>query len=940
MIRSDLNAGQRKAVETTEGPVLVIAGPGTGKTKTMVERARHLVLDCKVPASEITITTFTKKAAEELIGRLAEALREEGSFSDASVHAGNFHSITTELLREYLERTPWRPGFTVVDPTARLLMLSRFWERLRKADDGIFFGTPMFPDPRRTPGFYDFRAMGEALDQLREGFYDLSGHAPRVRAARMLLAEWRQILIEENRMDFSALLFECVMLLERDPEALAGAQRSCRYLMVDEYQDTNPIQERLLRLLSAKTGNLCVVGDDDQSLYRFRGTTVRNLLDFPKRYPGTTIVHLRENYRSDGEILRFASRYIDLPYEIAGTGEDRSEFRFPKELEAADGSMTRGAVCGLVAADESALVMHLVSRILGLRERVSSWRQMAILSHSVVSERMQELIRALKAAGVPLSIPREGGMFTFPEVARFTGCYWLLFFDMLERLADRGEERAEWEQCRKWAAEVPKRGEEERRALIHEVRGRMREGIDPVEIAHLLLGVSPFREIAEAAPEDGAAKEKLRRLGVWILRLKELCSERGFDRVDFSNAAEFLQGVFYEMLPLLRASKAEAIVGEAELSDDDRLPVLTIHQAKGLEFPIVFFVESIPRAKRYRKRPSLGDLLPPAPDATTSEDPETAERLDTLRRNYTAFTRAKDLLVICGTDAYAASDCAPGREDFSAEPEFLAMHLSLPDADAEPARIREKETAKIPRAYAYTTDIQSYTACPRRYFYERVVGIPEAFSPFAEYGSLVHLSLQEVHRRRTAEETEVRKIVMSVREGMEKNGARFGEGDEARAAAEILSYLGERGERWMRAGCLPEERVLCSEGEYLLKGVIDLLLDDGTVIDFKTGKPPESADGVPGYYADQIAYYRLLLERTGRKEENAKGILYYTAAPEGEREFEVRADAEKTDRLAEQVRAVVERIENGEFSRPTEDARNCKRCPMRRVCGQEAAEEA
>ena len=290
-----LNQAQREAVQHTEGPLLVVAGAGSGKTRVLTHRVAHLVHDLKVRPNEILAITFTNKAAGEMRERLERML---GATARA-IWILTFHAACGRMLRREAERLGYRSTFSIYDDQDQVRLVKACLEELGK-------------DPKR----FSPRGIHSQISRAKNELVSPEDYLARVASFwDQTVAEvyelYQRRLHASNAVDFDDMLMLTVQVFERFPEALARWQKSFRYILVDEYQDTNHAQYRLLQLLGAEHGNVCAVGDQDQSVYGFRGADIRNITEFETDFPGTHVVTLEQNYRSTNSILRAANAVIE-----------------------------------------------------------------------------------------------------------------------------------------------------------------------------------------------------------------------------------------------------------------------------------------------------------------------------------------------------------------------------------------------------------------------------------------------------------------------------------------------------------------------------------------------------------------------------------------------------------------------------------------------------
>ncbi|HMB47614.1 MAG TPA: UvrD-helicase domain-containing protein, partial [Afifellaceae bacterium] len=297
-----LNPEQREAVETTEGPVLVLAGAGTGKTRVLTTRIAHLLATGRAYPSQILSVTFTNKAAREMKHRIAGLIGE--GMAEGMPWLGTFHSIGVKILRRHAELVGLRSDFTILDTDDQIRLLKQLIQAANVDEK-------RWPARQLATAIDGWKNRGLAPDKVPDG----EAYAYANGKGCEIYAEYQDRLKVLNAADFGDLLTECLRLFRENPDVLAEFQNRFRYILVDEYQDTNVAQYLWLRLLAqtADDGqkcNICCVGDDDQSIYGWRGAEVDNILRYEKDFPGAKVIRLERNYRSTGHILAAASGLI------------------------------------------------------------------------------------------------------------------------------------------------------------------------------------------------------------------------------------------------------------------------------------------------------------------------------------------------------------------------------------------------------------------------------------------------------------------------------------------------------------------------------------------------------------------------------------------------------------------------------------------------------
>ena len=295
-------------MEYTEGPLLVLAGAGSGKTRVITFRIAHLIYNQGIFPGNILAVTFTNKAAEEMKGRilkLCKSAQNSDSRTETRNHMdgiwiGTFHSICLRLLRRHCQVLGFRNDFTIYDKSDQMGLVKECVRELNINEDmysasSISSRISFLKGRMITPDEFSRSSRGFGIDDKVLKVYSL----------------YQDKLVSNNAMDFDDLIVRCIDLFEKESEILSRYQDKFRYILVDEYQDTNPSQYRLLNLFADKHKNICAVGDDDQSIYRFRGAEIQNILNFEKDYPSAMVIKLEQNYRSTGSILNLAGQLIE-----------------------------------------------------------------------------------------------------------------------------------------------------------------------------------------------------------------------------------------------------------------------------------------------------------------------------------------------------------------------------------------------------------------------------------------------------------------------------------------------------------------------------------------------------------------------------------------------------------------------------------------------------
>jgi DNA helicase-2/ATP-dependent DNA helicase PcrA len=556
-----LNEAQRQAVETVDGPLLVLAGAGTGKTRVLTTRFAHILLTGKAAPGQILAVTFTNKAAREMRDRVSSLLGRpvEGLW------LGTFHALCARMLRRHAEHVGLRPSFSILDTDDQLRLLKQVMETLRIdakrwAPAAVMGVLQRWKDRGQTP---DRVPAAEAAEFC-------GGRVVEVYAA------YQTRLRELNAADFGDLMLHMTEIMRAQPDVLAQYHRMFRYVLVDEYQDTNVVQYLWLRLLAQQSKNICCVGDDDQSIYSWRGAEVENILRFEKDFPGATIVRLESNYRSTAPILAAASALI-----ANNEGRLGKTLRVGRQDQAGD----KVSVVSLWDTDEEARMVG--ERVEGLRRDGHKLAEMAILV------RAGHQTRSFEERMITLGLPyRVVGGLRFYERAEIRDA--IAYARVMSQPAD--------DLAFERIVNVPKRGIGEGAMRdLHDVaraqsvplavaamgmikggglRGRMRESL-----AALMAGFVRWRDMLETEGHVATVATMLDESG-YIAMWEADKSPEAPGRVE--NLKEFVRaladfetlGGFLEHVSLVMENE--------ESAGTDRISLMTMHAAKGLEFDTVF----------------------------------------------------------------------------------------------------------------------------------------------------------------------------------------------------------------------------------------------------------------------------------------------------------------------------------------------------------------
>jgi DNA helicase-2/ATP-dependent DNA helicase PcrA len=632
-----LNEQQKKGVFTTEGPVLILAGAGSGKTSVLTRRIAYLIEEKGVNPWNIMAITFTNKAAGEMRDRVDSMV----GYGSESIWVSTFHSTCVRILRRHIDRLGYGTNFTIYDSDDSKSVMKDVCKKLNI-------------DTKQLKESTILKAISSAKDNLMTTTdYEMSAagdfHKKRISAA---YAEYQLTLKKNNALDFDDLIVKTVELFKSCHEVLENYHNRFQYIMVDEYQDTNTAQFELIRLLAEGSRNLCVVGDDDQSIYKFRGANIRNILDFESVYPDAEVIKLEQNYRSTQNVLDAANAVIH-----------NNRGRKDKSLwtDKGEGNLIHFRAFD-TAYEEAEYIAGDIKR--KKRELVSDYNQCAVLYRTNAQSRLLEenfvslnipykvvggvnfysrkeikdILAYLKtidngrddlAVRRIINVPRRGiGAASISKVQDYADNMGLSFFDALlqiDGIPALGKGKAA-DKLRDFAT------------MIRMFRTKLQAGISLEELITDVIDTTGYTEELEASDEEDA-KDRLENIDEFISKLVSFEQEKE-ELGEEATLSAFLEEV--------------ALVADIDgvNSDDNKVLLMTIHSAKGLEFSQVYLA-------------GLEDGVFPSYMTITSDDRDELE--EERRLAYVGITRAKDDLTI----TYAKARMIRGTTQYNAVSRFV-----------------------------------------------------------------------------------------------------------------------------------------------------------------------------------------------------------------------------------------------------------------------------
>jgi DNA helicase-2/ATP-dependent DNA helicase PcrA len=812
-ILDGLNDAQREAVTHDAGPLLIVAGAGTGKTTVITRRVAHLIARGKARPEEILALTFTDKAAAEMEERVDRLV----PYGYADVEIATFHAFGDSLLRGHSLEIGLKSDFSVLSRAEQVIFLrDRLFalplDRFRPLGDptrhlqALITLVSRCKDEDITPE--EYRVAADALRERAAAAPDdaaLGDEAAAQAELAATYAAYQDLMGRAGAIDFGDQIVLALRLLRRRPHVLDVYQRRFRYILVDEFQDTNHAQFALVKLLAARHGNVAVVADDDQAIYRWRGAAISNVLGFLEAYPGARQVVLTENFRSHQAILDAAYRLI------VHNNPDRLEVKrgIAKHLEAVrepPGPEPRHLHYE-TATQEADAVAQLI------RERVEqgAWRasDVAILVRS--NDDADQFLRSLNLRGIPWTFSGNAGLYGRPEVRLLlsflravahpddsVSVHYLASSDLyqvpivdLTRCATHADRKHRWLfDVLREADALPGLGAE----LSEEGRGAIR---------HLVTDLVRYMELGREMPTGELLYQLLVDSG-WLARMSKAATAR--DEAEVQNISQFFRRIqaasralrydnvreFVKHLDALIDAGEDPPVTEADV-ETPAVRVLTVHKAKGLEFPVVFLVHLVQGKFPVQKR---RDALELPADLHKDLLPTGNVHLQEERRLfYVGMTRARRELLLT-----SARDHGGARERKVSQ--FVLEALDLPKEAARPFKGRAveeierfapppvTETAETPaipedqELLLSHKQVDDYQTCPLKYRYVHLLRVPILRHHGVVYGATIH-AVVEFYLKRRAEGnyTSLEDLLAEYDRKWENQGFLTWEHQEARRAA-------------------------------------------------------------------------------------------------------------------------------------------------------------
>lgn len=952
------NAEQLAAILHTEGPLLIIAGPGSGKTKTLVDRIVHIISK-GVRAENIMVATFTEKAAKELVTRVSNKLIEQNvSVNLNEMYIGTLHGIFLRILEENKEYTRLKRNYRVLDQFDQKYLLFRNINAYLEVEGSeLLLGGPFVNRWEKAGNLATY------LSTVSEEVLDIDVLAAAPELEIRAIGEFSRIYLlqlqEENALDFSTIQSEALFLLENQPLILQKLQEQMQYLMIDEYQDTNTIQERIILLLAGDKQNICVVGDDDQGLYRFRGATIRNILEFPQHFPPGHCkqIKLTVNYRSHPDIINFYNEWMqEQDWTDGGVA-----FRFEKSIK------PRPAVFGAYPAvlkvsndgDFEDYCEEVVSFIGALKTQgvLKDYNQIAFLFRSVKNERVIALARYLENNGIPVFSPRSALFFEREEVQLLLGALIFIFPNLFEDLKWKDDASLDiWNTYLGWKmkfAEALRADPVLHKPLLQWCQKRAKEHLTLTggtnyafaALIYQLLEYPMFSFNLDVTLVE--SKNDLRSAYNIALLTKLLFKFEYIYNITVLSRKYLqknLQDLFNTYLRYIIQGGIEEYEDFDEFAPEGCVSFMTIHQSKGLEFPVVF-TGSL-NANPTRQHDQIDALLQNKYYHKPPFEPlDKIKFYDFRRLYYTAFSRPKQLLILTAHEK-SGQGRNPSRHFDTTYPK--AKSWRHPDFNISEVVLDAVQLPNIKKEYSFTSHILLYENCPLQYKFYKELEFTEIRTGGVLGGSLLHQTIEDIHKAVLRDEV-CQLTDENIKGWFDSNYYLLSKSQRTylhqsqldSLLQQILRYRNRQSKNWHLIKAAEVDVSLVKE-DYILKGTIDLIEgENGTVelIDFKSGDKPDvnsrdekTLQTLRQYRRQLEVYAHLVEERTGQKV--SRMHLYYPKEQDGSPYITFNSNKDNIAYTISVFDEVVSNIEkkNYDMSRITKTEKHCGNCDMRYYC--------
>ncbi|GAC1689737.1 MAG: ATP-dependent DNA helicase [Ktedonobacteraceae bacterium] len=943
---------QKAIVSHQHGPLLVIAGPGSGKTHSLALLAMNLLLNQLATPSEIILCTYTEKSAFEMRDRLTR-IAHEVNFTNvvkkdlSHMRIDTIHGICTQIIAEHVQDTPLGNGYETLDQFPQQLLIFEHLEELCDVQSRRVFQERWGTRWKIAKGlqFCFDRIVDELiLDDLKQA-RPFSGKDYSAQTSAFLQGltgsylAYQRLLGKMHRVDFAHLQKIAHKLLT-DPHKATHITRGIKYVLVDEYQDTNYIQEQILLKLASATGNLCAVGDEDQALYRFRGATVRNILEFTETcakqtmLPPCKTIQLTINYRSHPKIIDMYNTWMNLTnwHNPSGTAFRTEKTIKPSTKKSLDKMYNAYSAVLTISAesiDREAYQFAELVETLKAQGVITDYSHIVLLLHSVKPYLSNAYIEALKERNIPTFCPRARNYFEQDEVRLMIGCFAQLLHYEEQRCSEETDNETItqymhecWQMLHEVCLALP--------GLVQELDmldAYVTQQTDLNNIVadcfYRLLALEPFL----------SAMQKPFKIDT-LIALSQIIGtfQQCYSASELRTKEQVQHKFFHTFLRLLHADGINQRENPQQMLPVGHVQIMTVHQAKGLEFPVVVvgrLDKPLPQARNEdRELKRFYHRQPPF------EPENRISGFDLARNYYVAFSRAEHMLVL-SAGKHPNEYIAPL---FKTLPRYTFAHKML-----LPTVLPQKSVGKQhKRRYSFTQDITTYETCPRRYeyFHEHRFQASQPNDYFI--GQLVHQTLENIHRTICKGKFDalhpdaISKMFEKVAACLEQKSRGIKKGDKEEALKQVLTYF-QQNQRELQDVERAEVPISFEKNEYILTGQIDLLMrvkGKLHLLDFKTGRKQWQTLEQLEAYERQLCTYAHIIAQRG--EELPERLFIYWTGEERRQDalMEVHYQPEEAEQAGYYFDTIVANIHKRAFAAKP-GPKSCIACDLRSLCMKE-----
>lgn len=944
-VSSNINSSQLDAITSTEGPVLIIAGPGSGKTFTLVERVAYLITKKNVSPNNILISTFTEKAAKEIITRISNRLSDLNTDVNINeMYIGTLHSICLRILKDNLEYTRIKKNYRTLDQFEQQYFIYQNIKEFSQLEgyENLYKNTKI-PSNWRQSNFIATN-VNKLSEENVNPYKLIEFNDYKIQALGRVYKKYLELIEGENIIDFSTIQTETYRLLEENPEILKKLHDQIKYLMIDEYQDTNSIQEKIIFKLCGKQNNICVVGDDDQGLYRFRGATIRNILEFPDKFNGNCkIVTLNVNYRSHPDIINFYNRWINE--------NEWDGFRYEKNIiPREDNFIENPSVVKVSGEDfEDNWQEEILDFINSLKKsgKLKNLNQIAFLFRSVKNDKVVRLAHFLEENNIPVYSPRANMFFKRDEIKYIIGTL-LVVFPQWETLVRDEDLWKYYQSCVDMYIDYIKKDKEmfkwtKKMAKTH---ADLEVNTDYAfsGIFYRMIKFKLFKQYLD--DNNNLNKIKDCRESRNIATMSNLIAQfeylHNISVLTAKNIENSLFKFFNVYLRFLIEGGIDEYEDMTEYAPSGCVSFMTIHQSKGMEFPIVFVgsLEGYPRNQQNEMDEILENFIY---EKEPFEPSDKIKYFDFWRLYYTAFSRAQNLLCLtCIESVHRQKRQRSVPSSYFRNVYKDVIDWKNPQFKISNLELEEIKSTNLKQEYSFTSHILLYENCPLQYkFYKEL-----EFSPIRKgstiFGILVHQTIEDIHRAIIrGEKNSINEDVIAgwfnanYNSLLKKEKTYLDKNAQKSAFNQVMNYFNNNDEILKKVK-EAEVEVALVKPEYILKGTIDLIQGHGDkvdIVDFKSEKKPdihEERDKIERYRRQLEIYAHLVEEKTDYEVDKLN--LYYTGEKEGSPFISFKKKSSSIDHTIGEIDKIIKRIENKDFSIKEKPKKLCNECDMRFYC--------